>query len=54
MNWNKATNKQLEVIAYQTPEASFVDQVAASYELMRRGKKRSGKPTMQGKELFKR
>jgi len=54
MNWDKATNKQLKVIAYQTPEASFLDRVAANCELMRRGKKRSGKPTMQGKELFKR
>jgi hypothetical protein len=53
MNWNKATNKQLKVIAYQTPEASFADQAAACYELFKRGKKRSGKPTMRGKELFK-
>jgi len=54
MNWDKATNKQLKVIAYQTPEASISDQAGARCELFKRSRKRSSKPTMQGKELFKR
>jgi hypothetical protein len=54
MNWNKATRTQLYEILYSSQEATLFDRIAANAELMRRGKKRSGKPTMQGKELFKR
>ncbi|WP_176707729.1 hypothetical protein [Bacillus sp. FJAT-26390] len=54
MNWRKATRAQLVIIAFNDEKASTVDKAAAQGELLRREKRISSKPTMRGKELFKR
>ncbi|GKU79805.1 hypothetical protein [Paenibacillus sp. L3-i20] len=44
MDWDKATNVQLAIIRFDDPMATQADKTNAENEMIRRDKKRSGKP----------